>query len=302
MSFAKIGVVGLPGNWSSEELVRVLKERTQFGVLIDMSRVTLDLTNGKVFFDGLDLGLLDAIIVKKLGTQYSPDLQDRLEVLRFLSANGVRVFSRPESIQHLLDRLNCTVRLMQGGIPIPPTVVTENIEQAVAAIRKFGKAVLKPLYTSKARGMRVLESGNDLHEAVENFQASGNKVIYIQKLVPVPGRDLGIIFLGGDYLATYSRVAGKNSWNTSTASGGRYEACFPSDAVIELARKAQALFDLDFTCVDLVETPTGPMVFEVSAFGGFRGLLTAHKIHASELYAYYVLKKIKERKNVTQPH
>lgn len=292
MNSLKVGVVGLPGNWSSEELVNVLKERTGFGVLIDMKCVSLNLEKNEVRCGDLDLGTLDGIIIKKLGAVYSPDLQDRLEILRFLSAMGVRIFSSPDSISLLLDRLHCTVRLQQGGIPIPPTVITEDIDQAEQAIKNFGKVVLKPLYTSKARGMVLLESNKPLREDLGDYRASGNEIFYIQKLIPIPGRDLGLVFLGGEYLATYSRVAKKNSWNTTTASGGKYEPYSPSDELIELARKAQALFNLDFTCVDMVEAPDGPLVFEVSAFGGFRGLLEAHGMKASEIYAEYVLNKI----------
>ena len=53
-----------------------------------------------------------------------------------------------------IDRLACTVTLRLGEIPLPPTVITEDIDQAAAAVERFGTAVLKPLYTSKARGMR----------------------------------------------------------------------------------------------------------------------------------------------------
>ena len=66
----------------------------------------------------------------------------------------------------------------------------------------------------------------------------------------------------------------------------------PGQDIIDLAHKAQALFGLDFTCVDVVETTDGPQVYEVSAFGGFRGLLEANGLDAAALYADYVLRKI----------
>jgi ribosomal protein S6--L-glutamate ligase len=44
--------------------------------------------------------------------------------------------------------------------------------------------------------------------------------------------------------------------------------------------------------VDVVETPDGAAIYEVSAFGGFRGLLDACGIDAAEVYAEYVLEKI----------
>jgi tetrahydromethanopterin:alpha-L-glutamate ligase len=288
----KIAVVGVPGGWSSERLADKLHELTQFRLLVDMARVRLDLDTGRAWFEDHDLSQLDGMIVKKVGPAYSPGLLDRLEILEFLFQNGVRIFSRPLNIARMLDRLSCTLMLAKGGIPLPPTVVTEDVQEAQSAVERFGRSVLKPLYTSKARGMAVVEPGPALREELANYKASGNDVIYIQQMMNLPGRDLGVVFLGGKYLATYARVGQKGAWNTTTASGGRYQSDEPSPDIIELAERAQSLFGLDFTCVDVAESDQGPVVFEVSAFGGFRGLQEGCGIDAAELYAQYVLKEL----------
>jgi len=56
-----------------------------------------------------------------------------------------------------------------------------------------------------------------------------------------------------------------------------------------LAERAQRPFEMAFTSVDIVESPEGPLVFEVSAFGGFRGLLQGANLDAAQLYADYVV-------------
>ena len=207
-----------------------------------------------------------------------------------LEGSGVRVFSRPAAMMSLIDRLSCTVKLRLGGIPMPPTVITESIDEALATVRRFGAVVAKPLYTSKARGMEVFEADApeaELARRVGEF-AAANPVMYLQQKIDIPGRDLGVVFLAGEYLATYARVSG-GSWTTSTSKGGKYQPHQPSDEIIALARRAQALFDLDFTCVDVVETADGPKVFEVSAFGGFRGLLHACEVDAAARYVDHAL-------------
>jgi ribosomal protein S6--L-glutamate ligase len=49
---------------------------------------------------------------------------------------------------------------------------------------------------------------------------------------------------------------------------------------------------LDFTCVDIAKTEEGMFVFEVSAFGGFRGLKEAFGIDAAGLYLDHVMKEL----------
>ena len=288
----KIAVVGVPGGWSSETLAAKVAEKTGYSLLVDMSQVRLDLAGCKAWYQGHDLTGLDAVIVKKIAPNYSPDVLDRLEVLRCLDAWGTPCFSKPGSIIRLIDRLSCTVGLRLGGIPMPDTTITEDVDEALAAVQEYGKAVFKPLFSSKARGMTVIRAGQSAREDIQAFQAEGNPVMYLQRMVEHAGKDLGVTFLGGEYLATYARQGNGESWNTTTRSGGKYVAYEPAAEVVELAHKAQGLFDMDFTCVDVVETPDGPMTYEVSAFGGFRGLKEANGIDAAERYVDYVLERI----------
>ena len=288
----KIAVIGVPGGWSSQRLADALQEQTGFRLLVDLEQVSCDLEMGKAYFQDMELTALDGLAVKKVGPAYSPELLDRLEFLRFMESQGVLVFSRPGRIISVLNRLSCTVSLARAGVPLPPTVVTEDVDQAAQAVESFGPSVLKPLYTSKARGMVLIDPDNGLREDLANFKASGNEVIYAQKRLDLPGRDLGVVFLGGKYLATYARVANQNSWNTTHRAGGKYAAYEPAEEIIAIAHQAQAVFDLDFTSVDIAETPDGPVVFEVSAFGGFRGLLEGCGIDAAQAYAGYMVKEL----------
>ena len=287
-------MVGIPGKWSTETLADAVEERTGFRLVIDMNEVCLDLERQRLVFQDVDLCRLDALIIKKISASYSPATLDRLELLRVAEQAGVRVFSRAVNILRLIDRLSCTVTLRNAGIPMPATRVTEDVGAALTAVQDFGSAVFKPLYSTKARGMCVIDAQQD-HAGIEReiraFQAD-NPMMYIQQKVELPGRDLGMVFLAGEYHGSYARVSKDDAWNTTIHSGGRYAAHTPPDDVIELARRAQAPFGMDFTTVDVAETNTGPIVFEVSAFGGFRGALEGIGIDAAGLYTDHVLRQL----------
>jgi len=287
-----IGVIGTEGGWSSERLADAVAAKTGQRLLVSMEDVRLDLPSGKAFYKGFDLSRCDALIIKKIGARYSPDLLDRLEMLRFLGERGMPIFSSPFSILRVLDRLSCTITLQLAGIPMPRTTITESVDEALEAVRDYGRAVFKPLYTSKARGMFILTDGPDARKAIEEYRTE-NPIMYIQKAIDRLDSDLGVTFLGGEYVTTYARCKTNGAWNTTTHSGGKYKPFDPSAEVIELSRKAQALFDLDFTSVDVALTEDGPLVFEVSAFGGFRGLLDARNMDAAAMYADYVIERIK---------
>ncbi len=290
----KIGIIGIPGKWSTETLADAIESRTGYRRIIDMGEVELDLAGKRLLHGDTDLCTLDGLIIKKISASYSPNTLDRLELLRVAEHAGVRIFSRPLNILRLVDRLSCTVTLRNADIPMPETRVTENVAAAMTAVREFGSAVFKPLYSTKARGMCVIDaelSDSDMQSQIRTFQAE-NPMMYIQKKVALPGRDLGMVFLAGKYLGTYARVSQSDTWNTTIHSGGRYENHLPPDDIIELARRAQAPFEMDFTTVDVAETDVGPIVFEVSAFGGFRGAKEGIGIDAAGLYSEHVIGEI----------
>ncbi len=284
----KIGIVGNRGAWSTERLADVVERRTCFRLVVDLADVCME--RGTMYYRGLDLRELDALMIKKIGVGYGPGHMDRLYMLAYLENKGVQMFSRPGSMLKVLDRLACTVVLRNESIPMPDLVVTENEKCAVAAIKRYGKAVLKPLFSTKARGMKIVTSECDVLEAVRDFKSSGNGVFYVQKAIDHQGRDFGIAFLGGEYVGAYARVGPTECWNTS--DGGRYEKYEPSASIMDLAFRAQAPFDLDFTTVDVAITPEGPVVFEVSAFGGFRGLWEGSGLDAAEKYTDYVVARM----------
>ncbi len=288
----RIGVIGTPGKWSTEALADAFAERTGYRQVIDMAAVRLDLETRSLMCGDLDLCDLDGLVLKKAAETYSPDALDRLEILRVAEARGVRVFSPAERVIRLMDRLACTVTLSNAGLPMPPTTITESVEEAHAALTRYGSAVFKPLFSTKARGMVLLDAdASDAKEQIAAFKAD-NPVMYIQAKADLSGHDLGMVFLNGAYLCTYARVSQNDSWNTTIHSGGKYAPYESTPELIELGRRAQEPFGLTFTTVDIALTPTGPIVFEVSAFGGYSGALKGCGIDAAALVAEHVISEV----------
>ena len=288
----RIGVIGTPGKWSTETLADAFAERSGYRQVIDMGKAMLDLEKGQLICDGVDLCQLDGLVLKKVAEDYSPDALDRLEMLRVAEAAGVRVFSPAENVIRLMDRLACTITLRNAGIPMPKTVITEDVDAARGALDRFGATVLKPLFSTKARGMVLLDAdAPDADAQIAAFKAA-NPVMYVQQKADLSGEDLGMVFLNGEYICTYARVSQSGAWNTTIHSGGKYAPFDPSPELIELGRRAQAPFGLTFTTVDIALTPEGPIVFEVSAFGGYSGAQKGCGIDAAALVAAHVLAEV----------
>lgn len=298
----KIGVVGIPGKWSTEVLADEIEAKTGFRCVIDIEKVVADLSMPAVTYNGQCLCELDAIIIKKISQIYSPMVLDRLEILRFVESCGVKVYSKPCEIIRLVDRMSCTISLAKAKIPMPKTVITEDINAALDAVKDFGEVVLKPLFSTKARGMQIINAEQSDKKILKELQTffDVHQFFYIQQKLKLPGHDMGLVFLGGEYQGAYARVANGDSWNTTIHSGGKYAEVQPSDEIIEMARKAQGQFDLAYTTVDIAETEQGPVCFEVSAFGGFKGAQEGLGLNMAAAYVEHVIAELQTEQTAKQ--
>jgi ribosomal protein S6--L-glutamate ligase len=245
-----------------------------------------DLSARTVTLDGLDLGALDAIVVKKLGEEPTQACALRPHLLRELEAHGVRVYSKPSAIERAMDRYRMTMTLIAAGLPVPETLAVESEAGLEEASTRLGSCVVKPIYTSKGRGFVRLNGGGS--HAADGSSAPIRGTVLAQRFVEAPGRDIGACVLGGRFAGAFYRVAAEGAWLTTTAAGGQYAPCDLPRAGRELAENAADVFGLEYTVVDLVETGGGYQIYEVSAFGGFRGLWEAYRYDVAVAYASYI--------------
>ncbi len=284
----RVAVAGIPGAWSSERMREALQARGIESQVFALGDCLHNLNSGEVSLGGRSLSELNGIVVKKLAPQEDPSARLRLHMLRDLERAGVRMFSPPAVIERVMDRYAMNMALVEAGLPLPRTYSIEGAAALNAAVSALGKAVVKPVYTSKGRGMFLTEADGPTNATwpVE----SGRSLV--QEFVQSPGRDIGACVLGGQYVGAFYRVAAAGQWMTTTAAGGRYAPCELSPEGIDMAVRAAATFSLDYTIADLVETPDGYRMYEVSAFGGFRGLWDSAGFDVAAEYAKYIEKVV----------
>ena len=292
----RIAVIGTRGAWSTEGLAAALRFAGCAVPVIDLSLCSLRLPDPRLHYRGVPVEALEGAVVKKIGDAAEGwAVRERINLLRQLESTGVRILSEPDRLEVAVDRYRMTLELTRAGLPTPDTVLTEDIDEAMATVESFGAAVLKPLFTSKGRGMERLDAMRDVRTVLARHRAAGLGPFYLQRAIEHPGRDLGVAVLDGQCVGAYWRVAAPDQWMTTTRAGGRYERACPPPAALEMALAAARHFGLVFTGVDLMETPDGGfVVLEVSAFGGFRGLSVACGIDAAPLLADVIMRRVKD--------
>lgn len=210
----------------------------------------------------------------------------RLGVLHALSALGVPLWNDARSIERCVDKSMTTFRLASAGIPTPSTWVCESDSQARDLIsREAGPEnplVLKPLFGSQGRGLRLLHGPDDLPPAEE---VAG--VYYLQRFVAgeTDGwRDWRVFVAGGKSVAAMMRRGVQ--WITNRHQGAACEAAALDDTLAGLALAAVKAVGAGYAGVDVVRDRAGRhLVLEVNSMPAWSGLQEVSSIDVTQALA-----------------
>lgn len=268
----KIFILSAERGWHTRELLRAIEGRGHEGRLLPIQALTASLGEEppRLRSDGITVDDCDAAIVRIIPRGSLEQTIFRVDALHWLERRGVAVFNSASTIEKTVDKFLTSALLQAAGLPTPRTLVTERLDDAMAAFREMKDAIVKPLFGSNGRGMvRVTdeEVAYRVFKALEMERA----VYYVQATIVHDGRDLRVFTLGGDVLASMWRRA--EGWRTNVARGGIAERATLTPRQRELALRAADVVGAEYAGVDIVPSSEGKdYVIEVNGIPGWRGL------------------------------
>jgi len=263
----RLAILSSGTGWHVRDLERAAVSLNHEVKSIDFRRVSAGIAAGPDSL--LDF---DGIIVRTMPPGTLEQVVFRMDVLHRLEAFGVRVVNPPKALEACVDKYLTTAQLAADGLTVPPTIVCQNADDAVAAFEKLGgDVVVKPLFGSEGRGMlRITDP--DLAWRTFRVLERTQAVLYLQKFVQSFGWDLRAFVIDGKIVAAMKRHA-RNGWRTNVAQGGRAEAVRLSAIESDLALRAAQAVGASIAGVDLLPGKDGQLyVLEVNAVPGWRSL------------------------------
>jgi len=233
-------------------------------------------------------GPLEASVVVIRGLGYVIDsntLMRRVSVLRILEREGKVAINPVDALLNCRNKLETIYLLAKAGLPVPPTVVTEDLYQGYVATKEMGKVVLKPIQGSRGFGAMMFEDPEQAFQVMRTLLITRNP-LYIQKYIEKPNRDIRIIVVDRRPIGCMYRVS--TSWKTNIAQGATGVPCKITPELEEIAVKATETLGLVYSGVDIGEGREGYVVFEVNASPDWRGFKQATGINPATYLADYI--------------
>lgn len=205
----------------------------------------------------------------------------------------------PAAISIAESKAQTTFLLREAGLPVPRTLVTQDLDRAISAVNEYGMAVVKPLNGSYGLGIQKLTP--EISDEILPVFMDRHRVVYIQEYVPNDGRDIRAFVVGDEIPAAVYRVAQDGEWRTNVHQGGKCEPCELTPAVHEMCLAAAKLAGLDYTGVDVMEGPNGPVILELNGTPSWHGLSEATDRNMALDVVGHVLRMLETGQFARQP-
>src|SRR6266571_5178223 len=163
-----VGLVIDSIDWHARQLIAALSSRGVETVPVQLSSCGMATESASgLHIDGFGKTLPDGVVVRTMSGGTFEAVTMRLGVLHALRELGVTVWNDARAIERCVDKSMTSFLLARAGIPTPPTWTTESPKTARAIVRReaaHGPLVLKPLFGSQGRGLRLIREESELPE------------------------------------------------------------------------------------------------------------------------------------------
>jgi tetrahydromethanopterin:alpha-L-glutamate ligase len=294
----RVGLVIDSVDWHARQFIAALSSRGVETVPVQLSSCGIATSSPiGLNIDGFGKAIPDAVVVRTMSGGTFEAVTLRLGVLHALRELGVMVWNDARAIERCVDKSMTSFLLSRAGIPTPATWATESYEQAHAIAEREtaeGPLVLKPLFGSQGRGLKLVHRPEDLPKIEE----TPGRVYYLQRFIGVKRRggyhDFRILVVQGRIVAAMRRHS--NHWITNIKRGGRPLPVVINDEMKTLALQAAMAVGANFVGVDIVyEADDRPAVLEVNSMPAWSGLQKVTAVNIASVLAEALVAALADR-------
>jgi len=291
----KIGIITRNMDaWSSSQVRDSLTKRDISYVCFTFPKLMAQIGR-KPYFKAATVNVLEdlnGLIIRPIGRGSLEELVFRMDMLYRLERMGFYLVNPPTAIEHCVDKYDILAILEDNKIPVPRTVASESVNEALRAFSELGgDVVIKPIFGSRGIGAtRVVD--REIAEIIFKSITFQHGVIYIQEFVPHGYSDIRAFVVANRVIASMRRVA--TGWKTNYSQGAKPAPTTLSEEFEELAIKSSEAVGCKIAGVDILEGPEGPKIVDVNSQPGWKGLQAVTKVNIAEEIVNFMLSEIKK--------
>jgi len=272
------------GGWHGLELQQAFSNRGIETVFVTLEDCIIDLSGHQPRINIPNFQSLPTIaFIRGIAAGSLQQVITRLNILHILCMQGTKVYNDAKAIERTVDKGMTSFLLMHNNVPTPSTWVCESRHTAHQLIkqqlRENQNLVIKPLFGSQGKGVRLLNKNSQLPLPGDLFI---DGVYYLQQMIDSGenNHDYRVFIINHQVVASMRRSG--PGWLNNVAQGALCERV-EDKTLHALALRAAKALDIDYCGIDIMRASNGQLwVLEVNSIPAWRGLQNLCEINIAQ--------------------
>lgn len=234
-------------------------------------------------------------IIPRIGAKVT---KHGVSIVKQFEINGTFSSARSLSIARARNKVRSLQIMSQKGIPIPETIFSIDPDTIEEQIELLGGApvIIKIQEGTHGLGVILAESQKSAKSIIDTFYKMDTSIFLQKYIAESNGEDIRIFVVGDKVVASMKRISSQEEFRSNVHRGGKTEKIKLTKKEEEIAINAAKHLGLGVAGVDLIRSNKGPLLIEVNASPGLRGIEAATGINIAKEIILYVEKNCKKKR------
>lgn len=265
--------------------------------VVDHTKCSVKLGAGKpqiYFCDENITNIYDAVI-PRIGAKVT---RHGAAIVKQFEMNGVFSTARSLGITRARNKVRTLQIMARKRIPIPETLFSVNPDNIEEQIKILGgtPVIIKLQEGTQGLGVILAETMKSAKSIIDTFYKMNTSILLQKFIEESNGEDIRIFVVGSKIVASMKRSSALGEFRSNVHRGGNTEAIKPTPKEQFIALNAVKYLGLGVAGVDIIRSHKGPLLIEVNASPGLRGIEAATGVNIAREIIKFVEKNAKRRK------
>ncbi len=285
-----IGLLSVSMNvYSTKRIAEEAKKLGHYIELIDHTKCSVKLGSGKPQIYLRDENITNEFhaIIPRIGAKVT---RHGAAIVKQFEMNGVFSTARSLGITRARNKVRTLQIMARKGIPIPETLFSINPDNIEAQIKILGgtPVIIKLQEGTQGLGVILAETKKSAKSIIDTFYKMDTSILIQRYIEEANGEDIRIFVVGNKVVASMKRTSALGDFRANVHRGGETVAVKPSAKEQYIALNATKFLGLGVAGVDLLRSNKGPLLIEVNASPGLKGIEAATGINVAKEIIKYV--------------
>ena len=283
--------------YSTKRIAEEAKKHGHYIELIDHTKCSVKLGSGNPQIYLRDESITDEFdaIIPRIGTNVT---RHGAAIVKQFEMNGVFSTARSLGITRARNKVRTLQIMARKGIPIPETLFSINPDNIEEQIKILGgtPVIIKLQEGTQGMGVILAETRKSAKSILDTFYKMDTSILMQEFIEEANGEDIRIIVIGNKVVASMKRTSALEEFRSNVHRGADTMAIIPTPKEQDIAINAVKYLGLGVAGVDLLRSKRGPLLIEVNASPGLKGIESATGINVAREIIKYVERNGRRRR------